>query len=73
MLGTMGNDPTMVRKFEAKPIRAFLTTATHDMENCAGDCFLTDLEMDNALNFSGYSNRLRTLKGCRVAGYTKNY
>jgi gluconolactonase len=29
--------PTLIRKTEAKPIRAFLTTGTHDMENCAGD------------------------------------
>jgi len=43
--------PTMVRKFEAKPIRAFLTTATHDMENAAGDWFLLDQEMDKALKF----------------------
>ena len=32
--------PTLVRKFEAKPIRAYLTTGTNDMENCAGDWFL---------------------------------
>src|SRR5262249_58728208 len=36
--------PTMVRKFEARPIRAYLTTATHDMENAAGDWFLLDQE-----------------------------
>ncbi|MCF7864135.1 MAG: RICIN domain-containing protein, partial [Kiritimatiellales bacterium] len=29
--------PALVRKTEAKPIRAYLTTGTHDMENCAGD------------------------------------
>jgi enterochelin esterase-like enzyme len=33
-----GHDyPIGVRKFEAKPLRVYLTTATHDMENCAGD------------------------------------
>ena len=46
--------PTLVRKFEAKPIRAYLTTGTNDMENCAGDWFLLDQEMDKALKFSGY-------------------
>ena len=46
--------PTLVRKFEAKPIRAYLTTGTRDMENCAGDWFLLDQEMDKALRFSGY-------------------
>ena len=73
ILGAIGNDPTMVRKFEAKPIRAFRTTATQDMENCEGDCFLTDREMDKALNFSGYDNRFRTIEGRHVAGYTENY
>ena len=46
--------PTLVRKFEAKPIRAYLTTGMRDMENCAGDWFLLDQEMDKALKFSGY-------------------
>ena len=31
--------PTLIRKFEAKPIRAYLTTGTHDMVNCAGDWY----------------------------------
>lgn len=65
--------PTMVRKFEAKPIRAYLTTATHDMENCAGDWYLTDLEMDKALKFSGYDYQFRTIEGRHVAGYGENY
>jgi enterochelin esterase-like enzyme/sugar lactone lactonase YvrE len=65
--------PTMIRKFEAKPIRAFLTTATHDMENCAGDWFLLDQEMDKALKFSGYDYRFRTIEGRHVAGYLENW
>ncbi|NBV32664.1 MAG: hypothetical protein EBR81_02370 [Proteobacteria bacterium] len=65
--------PTMVRKFEAKPIRAFLTTATRDMENCAGDWFLVDQEMDKALKFSGYDYQFRTVDGRHVAGYAENY
>lgn len=65
--------PTMVRKFEAKPIRAFLTTATRDMENCAGDWFLLDQEMDKALKFSGYDYRFRIVDGRHVAGYMENY
>jgi gluconolactonase len=69
-----GNEyPTMVRKFEAKPIRAFLTTATHDMENCAGDWFLLDQEMDKALKFSGYDYIFRIVDGRHVAGYMENY
>jgi len=65
--------PMLVRKFEAKPIRAFLTTATRDMENCAGDWFLADQEMDKALKFSGYDYQFRTIDGRHVAGYAENY
>lgn len=69
-----GNEfPTMVRKFEAKPIRAFLTTATHDMENAAGDWFLLDQEMDKALKFSGYDYQFRVIEGRHVQGYMENW
>jgi len=65
--------PTMVRKYEAKPIRAFLTTGTHDMENCAGDWFLLDQEMDKALKFSGYDYLFRSIEGPHVVGYMDNF
>ena len=65
--------PTLVRKFEAKPIRAFLTTATRDMENCAGDWFLLDQEMDKALMFSGYDYQFRIIDGRHVAGYAEHW
>ena len=65
--------PTMVRKFETKPIRAYLTTATHDMENAAGDWYLLDQEMDKALKFSGYDYQFRTIDGRHVAGYAENW
>ncbi len=65
--------PTMIRKFEARPIRSFHTTATRDMENCAGDWFLVDLQMDKALKFSGYDYQFRTIEGRHVAGYMENY
>jgi gluconolactonase len=61
--------PTLVRKFEAKPIRAYLTTGTKDMENCAGDWFLLDQEMDKALRFSGYDYFFRIINGGHGAGY----
>ncbi len=61
--------PTLVRKFEAKPIRAYLTTGMRDMENCAGDWFLLDQEMDKALKFSGYDYSFRIINGGHVAGY----
>ena len=65
--------PTMVRKFETKPIRAFFTTGTHDMENCAGDWFLLDQEMDKALKFSGYDYQFRIIDGHHGAGYMENW
>ena len=65
--------PTMVRKFAAKPIRAFLTTATRDMENVAGDWFLLDQEMDKALKFTGYDYQFRIINGPHVAGYMENW
>ena len=65
--------PTLVRKTDPKPIRAFLTTGTHDMENCAGDWYLLDQEMDKALKFSGYDYVFRTINGGHVAGYLDNY
>jgi gluconolactonase len=65
--------PTLVRKFEAKPIRSYLTTGTHDMENCAGDWFLLDQEMDKALKFSGYDYYFRIVNGGHVAGFYDYY
>ena len=65
--------PTMVRKFEAKPIRSFLTTATHDMENCAGDWYVLDQEMVKAMKFSGYEYQFRTIEGRHVAGYAEHW
>jgi len=63
----------MVRKFEAKPLRVFLTTGMRDMENCAGDWFLLDQEMDKALKFAGYDYEFRVINGGHVAGYAENY
>ena len=65
--------PTLVRKFEAKPIRAYLTTGMRDMENAAGDWFLLDQEMDKALKFSGYDYSFRVINGGHVAGYYDHY
>jgi enterochelin esterase-like enzyme/sugar lactone lactonase YvrE len=63
--------PTLIRKTEAQPIRAYLTTGTHDMENCAGDWFLLDQEMDKALKFSGYDYFFRIIDGPHVAGWNE--
>jgi len=65
--------PTLVRKTEARPIRAYLTTGTHDMENCAGDWYLLDLEMEKALTFAGYDFVFRSLEGPHVAGWNEHF
>lgn len=61
--------PTLIRKFEAKPIRAYLTTATMDMENCAGDWYLLDQEIDKAMKFSGYDYMFTVLQGHHCSGW----
>lgn len=65
--------PTLVRKTEPKPIRAYLTTGTHDMENCAGDWYLLDQEMDKALAFSGYDYVFQAIEGPHVAGWMEHF
>lgn len=61
--------PVLVRKYEPKPIRAFLTTGTDDMVNCAGDWYLVDQEMARSLSFAGYDHRFVTLDGPHGAGW----
>ena len=63
--------PTLIRKFEAKPFRSYLTTGMHDMVNCAGDWYLLDQEMDKALSFSGYDYFFRAIDGPHVAGWNE--
>jgi gluconolactonase len=53
--------PTMIRKTDPKPIRSYITTATYDMENCAGDWYLLDLEIEKALKFSGYDYQFKLI------------
>lgn len=65
--------PTLIRKVEAKPIRAYLTTGMHDMENCAGDWYLLDQEMDKALKFSGYDYSFRAIDGPHGAGWNQYF
>ena len=65
--------PTLIRKFEAKPIRAYLTTGTNDMVNCAGDWYLLDQEMDKALTFSGYDHLFQIISGGHGAGWKEHF
>ena len=65
--------PTLIRKFEAKPIRAYLTTGTNDMVKCAGDWYLLDQEVDKALTFSGYDHIFCIVNGSHGAGWNEHF
>ncbi len=50
-----GNDyPTLVRKFEPKPIRIFLQDGSNDLNIYGGDWWMANQEMQRALEFAGY-------------------
>jgi len=46
--------PTLIRKFEPKPIRVFLQDGTNDLNNYVGDWWITAQMMERALQFAGY-------------------
>lgn len=48
------NYPTLVRKFEPKPIRIFLQDGSKDQNIYGGDWWMANLEMERALTFAGY-------------------
>jgi hypothetical protein len=48
-----GNDyPTLIRKFEPKPIRIFLQDGSGDLNIYGGDCWMANQEMERALAFA---------------------
>jgi sugar lactone lactonase YvrE/enterochelin esterase-like enzyme len=50
-----GNDyPTLVRKFEPKPLRIFLQDGSNDLNIYGGDWWMANQEMERALKFAGY-------------------
>jgi gluconolactonase len=49
--------PTLVRKFEPKPIRVFLQDGSRDLDNVAGDWWLANQAMQRSLAFAGYEVR----------------
>jgi gluconolactonase len=50
-----GNEyPTLVRKFEPKPIRVFLQDGSNDLNIYGGDWWMANQEMQRALTFAGY-------------------
>ncbi len=69
-----GNElPTLIRKTEAKPIRAFLTVGDHDMDNCAGDWTSLNQEMESALRLAGYDYQFVHLHGGHCIGYPDEF
>lgn len=50
-----GNEyPTLIRKFEPKPIRVFLQDGSKDNNIYGGDWWMANQEMERALTFAGY-------------------
>src|SRR5208282_4087592 len=46
--------PTLIRKFEPKPIRIFLQDGENDLNIYGGDWWMANQEMERALTFAGY-------------------
>ena len=50
-----GNDyPTLIRKYEPKPIRVFLQDGDNDLNIYGGDWWMANQEMERSLTFAGY-------------------
>ncbi len=46
--------PTLIRKFEPRPIRIFLQDGSNDLNIYGGDWWMANQEMERALRFAGY-------------------
>ncbi len=46
--------PTLIRKFEPRPIRVFLQDGSNDLNIYGGDWWMANQEMERALVFAGY-------------------
>lgn len=46
--------PTLIRKYEPRPIRIFFEDGSNDLNNFAGDWWMANQTMERALTFSGY-------------------
>lgn len=55
-VGLRGADryPTLLRKYEPKPLRVFLQDGSNDQNIYAGDWWMANLMMERALTFAGY-------------------
>lgn len=48
------NYPTLIRKYEPKPLRIFLQDGSKDLNKYAGDWWMANQEMERSLVFAGY-------------------
>jgi gluconolactonase len=46
--------PSLIRKFEPKPLRVFLQDGSNDHNHYGGDWWMANQEMERALTFAGY-------------------
>jgi gluconolactonase len=46
--------PTLIRKYEPKPLRIFLQDGSHDLNIYGGDWWMANQEMERSLVFAGY-------------------
>ena len=46
--------PTIIRKYEPKPIRVFLQDGSNDNNSGSGDWWMENQSMERALTFAGY-------------------
>src|SRR5436309_990637 len=55
-VGLRGGDvyPTLIRKYEPKPIRVFLQDGSKDLNIYGGDWWMANQTMERALAFAGY-------------------
>ena len=55
-VGLRGGDryPTLIRKFETKPLRVFLQDGSNDLNIYGGDWWMANQTMERALAFAGY-------------------
>ncbi|HEX4850821.1 MAG TPA: SMP-30/gluconolactonase/LRE family protein, partial [Puia sp.] len=55
-IGLRGGEryPTLIRKYEPKPIRIFLQDGSTDLNNFTGDWWMANQTMERALVFAGY-------------------
>jgi len=51
------NYPTLIRKFEPKPIRIFLQDGENDLNIYGGDWWMANQEMERSFQFAGYDVR----------------